>query len=60
MFSSLTMRHTMGQVREGRSLLRLPPKHVTEVIVEWGAGERAVYDALWNRARVDYQMLKRG
>jgi SNF2 family DNA or RNA helicase len=56
---TLTMRHTMGQVRDGQTLLTLPPKHESTIEIDWLPSEQKVYSALKQRARIGFLTLKR-
>ena len=54
MLKSICIRRTKNQKVNGKPICELPPKHITEVVLELSKEEREKYDSLANRAKSIY------
>jgi SNF2 family DNA or RNA helicase len=53
-------RHKESELN-GRRLLELPPKNTTQVLLEFSAEERAIYDQVEHRMKIKFgKFLKQG
>jgi SNF2 family DNA or RNA helicase len=49
----------MGQIRDGQTLLTLPPKYESTIEIDWLPAEQKVYSAMKQRAKIGFLTLKR-